>query len=107
VKRLEGRVDQAEVERICADPVFERVTKSRSVWRWSLTAAMLTIYFGYVLAIAYDPILVIGRKATPDAHLLIVPLLMIFAPVALTGLYVFKANASFDGLAASMVKRES
>ncbi len=100
-------MDQAEVERICADPIFERVTKSRSVWRWGLSAAMLVIYFGYVLAIAFDPVLVVGRKAAPDAHLLIIPLLMIFAPVALTGLYVFKANASFDGLATAMVERET
>lgn len=100
-------MDQAEVERICSDPVFERVTKSRSVWRWGLSAALLIIYFGYVLAIAFDPGLVVGHSRGPNVHLLIIPLLMILAPVVLTGIYVFKANASFDGLAAAMVDREA
>ena len=68
--------------------------------RWTvaimLTGAMLLVYFGFVLLIAYDKPL-LGRILTPGLSLgiLLGAIVILFAS-GLTGIYVRWANGSYD-----------
>jgi uncharacterized membrane protein (DUF485 family) len=43
------------VERVRRDPRFEDLVAKRSRFAWVLSAAMLCIYFGFILIIAFVP----------------------------------------------------
>jgi uncharacterized membrane protein (DUF485 family) len=64
-----------------------------------LTIAMLVIYFGFILLIAFNPAffqtIVIGSNITIGVPL---GVSIIIAAFALTGIYVKKANSDFDEL---------
>lgn len=66
-----------------------------------LTAAMIVVYFGFVLLIAYDKPL-LGRQLTPGLSLgILLGALVIVVSWILTWIYVRWANAHYDpGLAA-------
>lgn len=40
-------MDEATLERIRADPAFHELVRKRAKLSWVLTAAIMTIYFGY------------------------------------------------------------
>lgn len=68
--------------------------------RWrialSLTAAMLTTYFGFVLLVAYDKPL-LGTILTPGLSLgILLGALVIVVAWTLTGIYVRWANRVYD-----------
>jgi len=88
------------VDRIKNDPNYINLVKTRSSFAKKLTAIMLSIYFGFVLIIAFDPELF----ATPlsDSSIttwgIIAGLGVIFSAFILTGIYVRRANTEFDEL---------
>ncbi len=43
-----------DLERVRSDPAFRELVRRRSRLAWLLTAAMIVIYFGFVLTIAYN-----------------------------------------------------
>ena len=83
--------------------------RSLAETRWriaiSLTAAMVAIYFGFILLIAYDKPLM-GRLVAPGLSLgVLLGALVIVLSWVLTWIYVRWANTHYDaGLAA--VRRE-
>jgi uncharacterized membrane protein (DUF485 family) len=85
--------------RIQASPKYQELVRKRSRFGWGLTVAMLLAYFGYVSLIAFDKALL----ATPVGAGVMswgVPIgfgLIVFT-VAITALYVWRANAEFDAL---------
>jgi uncharacterized membrane protein (DUF485 family) len=85
--------------RIQASPKYQELVRKRSRFGWTLTAAMLICYFGYVSLIAFDKALL---AAPVGAGVMSwgVPIgfgLILFT-VAITGLYVWRANTEFDAL---------
>jgi len=92
-------------ERIDRDPRFHALARRRSLLGWGLSAAVLIAYYAFVLAIAFVP----GLLATPlgpDTVLtvgIIAGLAVIVLSVGLTGIYVWRANRTFDGLNAAIV----
>lgn len=74
--------------------------------RWrvalSLTAAMLSTYFGFVLLVAYDKPL-LGKILTPGLSLgILLGALVILVAWTLTGIYVRWANRVYDTELASL-----
>lgn len=90
--------------RVRANPKYRALKARRSRFGWSLTAAMLIAYFGYVGLIAFDkPFL--GRPIAPGMTTSLgipVGIGLIVLTVALTGVYVLRANAEFDRLTAEI-----
>ena len=87
------------VERVRRDPRFDDLVAKRSRFAWVLSAAMLCIYFGFILIIAFIPRLLavpIGAGVTTIG--IPVGLLVIVSAFVLTGVYVRRANAEFDYL---------
>ncbi len=73
-----------------------RLSRKRWTVAITLTGAMLLVYFGFVLLIAYDKPL-LGRILTPGLSLgiLLGAIVILFAS-GLTGIYVRWANGSYD-----------
>ncbi len=67
-------------------------------WRFALalTASMLSVYFGFVLLVAYDKPL-LGRLLAPGLSLgIFLGALVIVVALTLTGVYVRWANRVYD-----------
>lgn len=71
---------------------------ARSRWRVgiALTAAMVVVYFGFVALVAYGKSL-LATLLVPGLSLgIVLGALTILAAIALTGIYVWWANARYD-----------
>lgn len=88
---------EARVAAIAADPRYQRLVRERSRFAWRLTGVMLVVFFGYILLIAFDKAL-LARPVFGGTTSLGIPLGLgvILAGVALTGVYVRRANREFD-----------
>jgi uncharacterized membrane protein (DUF485 family) len=89
--------------RLAQDPRYGALVRRRSRFTWTLSGVMLAAYFGFILLIAFDkPLLArpIGRGVTSVG----IPLGLgiILLAVALTALYVRRANRDWDGLVAAL-----
>ncbi len=91
-------MNDAECARVRANPDFIALERERSRLGWTLAIIMLVIYFGFVSLVAFAPSLM----GTPISGVITLGfplgLLVIFSAIILTGIYVFKANGSFDAM---------
>ncbi|MBP2295639.1 DUF485 domain-containing protein [Azospirillum rugosum] len=86
-------------QRILANPKFQELVQKRSAFAWTLSVAMLVIYFGFILLVAFGK----GFLGTPIAGGVTtwgipVGLFTIISAFILTGIYVNRANGEFDEL---------
>jgi uncharacterized membrane protein (DUF485 family) len=97
-------MDPELLARVQANPKYRALVRKRSRFGWALTALMLLAYFGYVGLIAFDKE-VLARPIGAGVTSLGIPVgvgLIVFT-IALTGLYVLRANAEFDRLTREIV----
>jgi uncharacterized membrane protein (DUF485 family) len=92
-------MDQQTVEKIQQSESFQTLVAHRTSLSVKLSIAMLVIYFGFILLIAFNPAffqtIVFGSNITIGVPLGVGIILSAFA---LTGIYVKKANSDFDEL---------
>ncbi|MCW2235767.1 DUF485 domain-containing protein [Azospirillum canadense] len=86
-------------QRILANPKFQELVQKRSAFAWTLSIAMLVIYYGFVLLVAFGK----GFLGTPIGSGVTtwgipVGLFTIVSAFILTGIYVNRANGEFDEL---------
>ncbi|GFE61773.1 DUF485 domain-containing protein [Geobacter sp. AOG2] len=80
------------------DPRFAKLVKERDRLGWILSAIVCVMYFGFTLMIAYTP----GILTAPIAADSVIPMGMpigigiIVMSCILTGIYVYKANNTYD-----------
>jgi uncharacterized membrane protein (DUF485 family) len=94
------------LRRIEASPHFKDLVRKRSRLGWLLTFLMLIIYYAFILVIAFDPQL-LGTPLAEGAvttYGIPVGLAIIIVAIALTGIYVWRANNEFDRLVATVLK---
>lgn len=96
------------VARIEANPKYHELKRKRSSFGWILTALMMVVYYGYIALIAFNkPFLAqpIGAGVTT----LGIPIGMgvILFTIAITGIYVKRANSEFDRLNAEILREAS
>ncbi|TVQ73005.1 MAG: DUF485 domain-containing protein [Chromatiaceae bacterium] len=97
-------MDQSTIDRIKADPNFQRLVKKRSRLAWSLSAIMLLVYYSFIMLVAFLPDVLAIRPFGDSIITLGVPMgvgIILFA-FMLTGIYVYKANTEFDRLTAAV-----
>lgn len=91
---------QTEVAtRIRNNPSFVELETKRGRFGWTLTAIMLVIYYGFVLLVAFGKGFLserIGGSVITIAFP--IGIAVILAAIALTGIYVLRANGEFDAL---------
>lgn len=93
-------MDPTLAERIARHPDYLALTSRRRRLGGWLTAAMLAVYYGFILLVAFNkPLLAqpVGEGVTTLGMPL--GLAVIVFTIVITGLYVRRANGEFDRLA--------
>ncbi len=86
-------------ERIAAHPSYQQLKARRSSFGWWLTAAMLVVYYGFILLVAFDKPLLASRLGEGVMTLgMPIGLGVIVFTIVITGIYVRRANSEFDRL---------
>lgn len=98
--------EQALVERILNSANFKEYVAKKTLFGWVLSAIMLLIYYGFIIALAFAPEL-LGTPVSANGVMtwgIPVGLGVIFSCFILTGIYVRRANAEFDDMNAAILK---
>ena len=100
-------MEQSLAEKISANPDYQRLKNTRSRFGWTLTIAMLVVYYGYILLIAFDKELLATRIGDGVMTWGIpIGFGVILFTIFITGVYVRRANREFDALT-EQVRREA
>ncbi|AYF87104.1 DUF485 domain-containing protein [Pseudomonas sp. JS3066] len=88
-----------DLDRIRENPDFIQLVRRKQRLTWSLTAAMLVIYYGFVLLVAFAPG-VLGQSLNGGVTSvgMLVGVVIILLSFALTGIYVKRTNSVLDPL---------
>jgi len=95
--------------KIQSNPKYLELVGRRDKLSWTLSAIVCIMYFGFTLMIAFAP----GVLTQPIAAGSVIPLGMligvgvIVVSALLTGVYVYKANATFDPIVLEIVQEAS
>ena len=94
-------------DRIGANPKYLELKRKRNVFGWTLTLAMMVVYYGYIALIAFNkPFL--SQPMGTGVTTIGVPIGMgvIVFTVLITGYYVRRANSEFDALTRAILEEE-
>ena len=98
-------MSSAIYQRMRSNPKFDELVRKRSRFAWLLAVTVLTIFYGFVMVVAFAPALLGAPVA--DGSVLTVGvasgLFMFLFFWLLTALYVRRANGSFDALTAEII----
>ncbi|BCK88425.1 inner membrane protein YjcH [Sideroxyarcus emersonii] len=95
--------------KIQSNPKYLQLVRQRDTLAWTLSAVVCVMYFGFTLMIAFAPD-VLTQPIAADS---VIPLGMlmgvgvILASCVLTGVYVYKANQTFDPIVSEIVREAS
>lgn len=92
-------------QRIIANPNYQRLVSTRSTYGWVLAGMMMVVYYGYILLVAFGKSLLSARIGDGVMTWGIpIGLFVIVFTVAITGIYVWRANREFDDQTAEIRK---
>ena len=98
-------MDADLVQRISNHPAYQELKTKRSSLGWWLAAAMMIVYYGFILLVAFNkPFLAqrLGEGVTTIG--MPIGLAVIVFTIAITAFYVNRANGEFDALAEQVNK---
>ena len=91
--------------RIAGNPKYQELKAKRTSFGWWLTLAMMIVYYGFLLLVAFNkPFL--AQKLGTGVTTLGMPIgfgVIVFT-VVITAIYVRRANSEFDALADQVIK---
>ena len=91
--------------RILNDPNYQTWRVRRTRFGWSLTIAMLVVYYGFILLVAFDkPFLATRLGAGVTTIGMPIGLAVIVFTVIITAIYVRRANSEYDALTELIAK---
>lgn len=91
---------------ISENPKFQELVRKRTSFAWTLTILMLLVYQGFILLVAFAPKLLAQPLAPGLVATLGIPIglaVIVFA-FLITGIYVARANGSFDRLNRELIQ---
>ena len=91
--------------RILRDPKYQELKSKRSRFGWWLALAMMVVYYGFILLVAFNkPFLAtrLGEGVTTIGMPL--GLAVIVFTIVITGIYVHRANGEYDALTEQIAK---
>ena len=98
-------MDEDLVKRIASDPTYQQLRRSRTAFGWWLTLAMMVVYYGFILLVAFDKQLLAQRLGEGVMTLGIpVGFGVIVFTIVVTAIYVKRANGEFDELTERLMK---
>jgi uncharacterized membrane protein (DUF485 family) len=95
--------------KILNNPKYRQLVKQRDILAWTLSALVCVMYFGFTLMIAFTPDIL----TQPIAADSVIPLGMLIGvgvivlSCVLTGVYVYRANQTFDPMVQEIVREAS
>jgi len=91
--------------RIASDPNYQELKAKRSRFGWWLTLAMMVVYYGFILLVAFDKEFLAQRMGAGVMTIGIpIGFGVIVFTVVITAIYVKRANREFDDLTAAVAK---
>ena len=98
-------MEQDIVQRVKADPNYHKLVETRSRYGWMLTWSVMIMYYGFTLLNAFDKEFM-GARIGAGVMSWGVPLglFVILFTIAVTGIYVRRANREFDALTEAIHK---
>ena len=93
------------VARIEANPAYQELKRKRSSFGWILTILMLVVYYGFIGLIAFDKEF-LAKPIGAGVTTLGIPIAfgVIVFTIAITGLYVRRANGEYDRITAEILQ---
>ena len=96
-------MDDALAKRIESHPSYQKLKARRTSFGWWLALAMMVVYYGFILLVAFNKPLLATRLGDGVMTLgMPIGLGVIVFTVVITASYVRRANAEFDTLAAEV-----
>lgn len=95
------------IDRIAADPNYERLRSRRLRFGWTLTILMLIVYYGFILLVAFSKE-TLATRIGDGVMTWGIPIgfgVIIFT-IVITAIYVLRANSEYDELT-ERIKREA
>ncbi|MGH6625179.1 MAG: DUF485 domain-containing protein [Burkholderiaceae bacterium] len=93
------------VQRIASNPHYQELRAKRSRFGWWLTLAMMVVYYGFILLVAFNKQL-LSLKLGAGVMTVGIPVgfgVIVFT-VVITAIYVRRANSEFDDLTDAVTK---
>ena len=91
--------------RIASNPKYQELKAKRSRLGWWLTLAMMVVYYGFILLVAFDkPFLATRIGAGVTTIGMPIGLGVIVFTIVITAIYVKRANGEFDDLNDAITK---
>ena len=92
-------MEQDLVQRVKSDPNYQKLVSTRSRYGWWLTLAVMVVYYGFTLLNAFDKPFMSSRiGAGVMSWGIPLGLFVILFTIAVTAIYVRRANSEFDVL---------
>ena len=101
--------DEDIVARIEKNPKFLKFVSTRNTYSIIMTIAMMVVYFGYILLVAFNKPFLATKVATGAVMSVGIPLgvgVLVFT-IVITAIYVRRANTEFDAMKDEIVKEAS
>ena len=93
------------VERIARHPKYQELKAKRSAFGWWLTLAMMVVYYGFILLVAFNKEF-LSQKLGAGVMTMGIPIgfgVIVFT-IVITAIYVKRANTEFDELSEAVAK---
>ena len=93
------------LQRVVSNPQYQELKRKRSSFGWTLTWAMMIVYYGFILLVAFNKEF-LSQKLGAGVMTIGVPLgfgVIVFT-VIITVIYVKRANSEYDDLTAAITK---
>ncbi|BCO29162.1 inner membrane protein YjcH [Rhodoferax lithotrophicus] len=93
------------IQRVISNPKYQELKAKRSSFGWTLTWAMMIVYYGFIALIAFDKSF-LAQKMGAGVMTVGVPIgfgVIVFT-IVITAFYVNRANSEYDDLTAAITK---
>ena len=98
-------MEQLMAERIAALPKYQELKAKRTSFGIWLTVAMLVVYYGFILLVAFNKPLLASKLGAGVMTLgMPIGLAVIVFTIVITAIYVRRANNEFDALSEQINK---
>jgi uncharacterized membrane protein (DUF485 family) len=98
-------MDTTLAERIAGQPKYQELKARRTSLGWRLTIAMLVVYYGFILLVAFNKSFLATRLGDGVTTIgMPIGLGVIVFTIVITAIYVQRANRDFDALADEVTK---
>ena len=92
-------------QRIAAHPKYQELKSKRTSFGWVLTIAMLVVYYGFILLVAFKKDFLAQRLGEGVMTMgMPIGLGVIVFTIVITAIYVKRANSEFDQLSEEINK---